>query len=96
MPWLLYRMALDGDVEPVCDYRVGVVSRWAVGELSWIAHRLARGQLRSTWRELRRTPADGWDDIRRGDPVPIIGELLHYSYAAVRGGSNPTSQGMIG
>jgi predicted ATP-grasp superfamily ATP-dependent carboligase len=96
MPWLLYRLAIDGDVDPVTDYRDGVVSRWAVGELSWIAHRLVRREIRSTWTDLRATHADGYDDVRRGDLRPFAAELLHYAVAAARGGANPTQPGMIG
>ncbi len=32
-PYLLYRLALDGDVAPCLDYRAGVRARWLAGDL---------------------------------------------------------------
>ena len=31
-PYLLYRMAIEGDIEPVLEYRVGVKCRWLLGD----------------------------------------------------------------
>ncbi|MCL5105166.1 MAG: ATP-grasp domain-containing protein [Armatimonadetes bacterium] len=33
-PLLLYRMALDGDIEPALDYKIGVHSRWVLGDFN--------------------------------------------------------------
>ena len=32
-PFLLYRLAIDGDIDPVETYRVGVRSRWLLGDI---------------------------------------------------------------
>jgi predicted ATP-grasp superfamily ATP-dependent carboligase len=32
-PFLLYRLAMDGDIDPVKTYRVGVRSRWLLGDI---------------------------------------------------------------
>ncbi len=32
-PFLLYRLALEGDIEPVHEYRIGVQSHWLLGDL---------------------------------------------------------------
>ncbi len=98
-PWLLYRLALDGDVESVTDYRVGVRSRWAVGEVIRLAHRVARfGRAPNGGHAVGSGPrrrADGWDDLRRQDPLPLLVEALYYGRAALTGGLNPVDEGMI-
>jgi predicted ATP-grasp superfamily ATP-dependent carboligase len=68
-PNLLYRMALDGDVEPVTTYRTGLVVRWLLGD---IGARMSA--------VLGRRPRDGadptsaaCDDFYWDDPVPFVG-----------------------
>ena len=41
-PYLLYKMALEDDVEPILDYRVGVRTRWLLGDLDQILARLLK------------------------------------------------------
>ena len=90
-PYLLYRLALDGDIEPVFTYRVGVRLRWWLGDLDWLLLRvrekgsLARRLeaipefLRSAGRMARL------EVYRRDDPAPAITELSQYLIAALRG-----------
>ena len=71
-PYLLYKMAVDGDIEPVWDYRVGVRCRWLIpGD---ILHFICNPQ------RLRLTPSfftrtDGDDIISAADPMPLVGRL---------------------
>src|SRR5262249_50116444 len=39
-PYLLYQLAVDGDIEPVFAYQVGVRLRWWLGDLDWLLIRL--------------------------------------------------------
>jgi predicted ATP-grasp superfamily ATP-dependent carboligase len=39
-PYLLYKMILEGDVEPVWEYQVGVKNRWLLGDLDHLLARL--------------------------------------------------------
>lgn len=98
-PWLLYRMAVDGDVTPVTEYRLGVRSRWIVGELLHVFNRARRDGLVDAARALRqvlREPADGFDDFRSDDPVPLAAEAFYYaSRFAVTRSVNPVDEGMI-
>jgi len=44
-PSLLYEMAIDGDVKPVLDYRVGVKARWFLpGDLIVLVETLISGR----------------------------------------------------
>ena len=39
-PHLLYRLAIEGDVEPVSTYATGVRLRWGLGNVDWLLLRL--------------------------------------------------------
>ncbi|MBI3398269.1 MAG: ATP-grasp domain-containing protein [Deltaproteobacteria bacterium] len=72
-PYLLYRMAMDGDVEPAWDYRVGVRCRWLIpGDLLHFLSNLKR--LRKTTDFFTMTNGD--DIISASDPMPAIGRVL--------------------
>jgi predicted ATP-grasp superfamily ATP-dependent carboligase len=89
-PYLLYRLAVDGDIDPVFTYRVGVRLRWWLGDLDWLLIRLQeRGSLA---RRLEAIPeflrpagrATRAEIFRRDDPAPAIRELSQYSRALLR------------
>ena len=89
-PYLLYRLAVDGDIDPVFTYRVGVRLRWWLGDLDWLLIRLReRGSLA---RRLKAIPeflrpagrAARAEVFRRDDPAPAIRELSLYSRALLR------------
>ena len=90
-PYLLYRMAIDGDVEPVLTYDVGVRLRWRLGELDWLLLRLREarslGERVRAVRELwvpagAAAKAEVW---RSDDPAPARIELAQYVGAAFGG-----------
>jgi predicted ATP-grasp superfamily ATP-dependent carboligase len=99
-PWLLYRMLTEGDVEPVLAWRAGVTSRWIAGELLHGLNRLRRGQIRQATRWLGQVAgqrADGCDDLRADDPLPLAAELAYYGSRFLAAGSvNPVEEGMLG
>jgi predicted ATP-grasp superfamily ATP-dependent carboligase len=102
-PWLLYRMLTEGDIEarePVASYRAGVTSRWIVGELLHGVNRLRRGQLGGAARWLGQVAgrrADGCDDLRWDDPLPLAAEMTYYGSRFLAAGSvNPVEEGMLG
>lgn len=74
-PYLLYRMAMDGDILPVLDYKTGITVRWLLGDL------LA---LKNESKSTRRLPSlrdifakvDGYDDFYLDDLLPLPAELL--------------------
>jgi predicted ATP-grasp superfamily ATP-dependent carboligase len=99
-PWLLYRMGVDGDVEPVTSYRVGVKSRWIVGEMLHLFNLIRRGSIGQAARWVAAvlgSRADGFDDFRLADPIPLLAEMLYYGSGFLATGStNPVKEGMIG
>jgi predicted ATP-grasp superfamily ATP-dependent carboligase len=90
-PTLLYRLAVEGDVEPVLTYDVGVRLRWWLGDLDGLLLRLReKGDttqrrraivdfLRPTGRATRA------EVFRRDDPAPAGIELAQYVRAALGG-----------
>lgn len=71
-PYLLYRMAVDGDVSPVHDYRTGVRCRWLIpGEFMHFLHNPDRFRLKPGF-----FSKDAEDDILSiDDPLPVIGRI---------------------
>ena len=74
-PYLVYRIAIDGDVAPVEDFRDGVMTRWVGGDLMTLlpSLRLAKEKLSF----LRRFffPGAGpvvYDDWSVADPLPFL------------------------
>jgi len=90
-PYLLYRLAIDGDIDPVFTYRVGTRLRWWLGDLDWLfirlrePGRLAR-RLGAIPEFLGPTGRMGRGEVyRRDDPAPAIREFSQYLRAALRG-----------
>jgi len=101
-PYLLYRLAIDGDVDPVFTYRVGVRLRWWLGDLDWLFLKLREKgglaqRLGAIPAFLRPVGATASAEIyRRDDPAPAIREIAQYSHALLRGavarfGRSPSS-----
>ena len=90
-PYLLYRMAVDGDVDPVLTYRVGVRLRWWLGDLDWLLLRLREkgslGRRLGAIQEFVRPtgPMARAEIYRRDDPAPAIKELSRYCQDALGG-----------
>jgi predicted ATP-grasp superfamily ATP-dependent carboligase len=68
-PYLIYRMAIEGDIDPVLDYQSGLVARWIVGDV-WAM--VCQRRLSS----LTVSRADGFDDLCWDDPLPFFGGAL--------------------
>ena len=90
-PYLLYRLAIDGDVEPVLTYDVGVRLRWWLGDVDWLLLRLRErggiaGQLGAILEFLRPTGKMARAEVfRRDDPAPAVEELSQYLRRALHG-----------
>lgn len=72
-PYLLYRMVMDGDIEPVLDYQEGVLCRWLLpGDILWYL------SAPKTWENLKEfLRFDTPDDILSlHDPGPTLGFAL--------------------
>jgi predicted ATP-grasp superfamily ATP-dependent carboligase len=90
-PYLLYRLAVDGDVEPEFTYQVGVRLRWWLGDLDWLYLRLRAsgsiaGRLGAILEFLRPAGKTTRAEVFRGDdPAPAVVELSQYLRHALRG-----------
>ena len=73
-PYLLYRMAVDGDVPPVMEYVNGVKVRWIMGDLQGIAEQLKNLHKISS-NQAEKSTATGFDDFYWDDPLPFLGEI---------------------
>jgi predicted ATP-grasp superfamily ATP-dependent carboligase len=90
-PALLYRQAVDGDVEPVLTYRLGARLRWWLGDVDWLLLRLRDqdgvrrrlGALREFLRPAGKAVRS--EVLRRDDPAPAAVELAQYLGDALRG-----------
>jgi predicted ATP-grasp superfamily ATP-dependent carboligase len=72
-PYLLYKMALDGDVSPVLDYEVGVRTRYLWADLKALpSHlRVSNNRLRLV-RAFLDFGATKYDDLSISDPLPVM------------------------
>jgi hypothetical protein len=74
-PYLIYRLAREGDIAPVTEFKTDVVTRWIGGELGAFFPHFRRSPER--WAFLRSflfppTRATLYDDFSLADPVPFL------------------------
>jgi len=95
-PLLAYRMARDGDVDPVLDYKEGVVVRWLLGDMlaaaSTAKHQRSLGPLLKFFTHKQ----DGFDDCFADDPLALLRETTYYLGKLVKTRSvNPTEDALL-
>lgn len=74
-PYLLYRLAVDGDITPQWDYKTGVRCRWLIpGDLMHLASNILKFKTSPGFFE----GSDGDDIISLEDPLPLAGRLLSF------------------
>lgn len=70
-PYLLYKIAIDGDIESVKDYRTGIKYKWLLGNISAVVN-----QLKSTKNPIHLknlfNNCDGFDDFYKDDLLPFF------------------------
>ena len=95
-PYLLYRMATDGDVETAFNYREGVVVRWLLGDvLATLSDIKARRSLKPIV-DFFSFKGEKYDDLRLDDPVPFVFQCLYYLGKSARTFSlNPTDEAVL-
>lgn len=86
-PFLLHRMALEGDIEPLNTYRVGVRCRWLLGDLRHLVSVL-KGPPKG-WRESFPTRWHTFQDVVRGFHPSV------YDDDFVRGDLTPGIMGFV-
>jgi predicted ATP-grasp superfamily ATP-dependent carboligase len=73
-PYLIYRLAREGDVEPITSFETGVVTRWLGGELAGLPSRVRASHsklavLRDFWFPPKKAAL--LDDFSWSDPLPF-------------------------
>jgi len=86
-PYLLYRMAVHGDIEPAFTYREGVRVRWWLGDLDWLLLRARETSPLGAIREFMTHFGKGARNeiFRWDDPRPALEELAQYVGHILRG-----------
>lgn len=90
-PHLLYRLGVDGDVEPAFSYKEGVRLRWRLGDLDWLLLSFREGrqggrrfaviqEFLASSGSMTRAEVFRWDD-----PRPGFEELSQYVGHILRG-----------
>lgn len=69
-PYLLFQMAIDGDVEPILSYKEGLKAKWLLGDISAITKNIFSGKTLSEFKKLLNE-ADIYDDYYKDDKLPF-------------------------
>jgi predicted ATP-grasp superfamily ATP-dependent carboligase len=69
-PYLLYKMAIDGDVEPVLAYKKGLKAKWLLGDIGAVTKNIFSGNIFTDFKELFNG-ADIYDDYYKDDKLPF-------------------------
>ena len=95
-PYLLYKMAMDGDIEPVLDYREGIVMRWLVGDvLASLGYIKAKKSLKPVI-DFFSFKGEKFDDLYMDDLMPFFTECTYYFSKFARTLSmNPTEDALL-
>jgi len=95
-PYLLYRMAVDGDIEPVTHYQEGVVVRWILGDiLATLSHMKAKRSIKPIF-DFFSFKGETYDDLYKDDLMPFVTECFYYLSKFVKtGSSNPTEGALL-
>ena len=91
-PYLLYRIALDGDVEAVPGFKTGVMTRWIWGDLKTLPQALRQGNNRlgflKEYLQLFSRPMI-YDDFCLKDPLPFFTFGLDFLWKSDQAENSP-------
>lgn len=74
-PYMLYELAMRGDVEPVFDYKVGTKVRWLLpGDILWF---LSTPNKLKSLPEFLKFKGMGYDILSLDDPLPAISYIFY-------------------
>ena len=96
-PYLLFKMARDGDVIPVLDYREGVTVKWVLGDvLALLSEVVHTKKIFTSIKNFLSQKVDGYDDLYKDDLLPFLFESIYYfsKFLATRS-VNPSQEAML-
>ena len=89
-PYLLYRMALGEDIEPILNYKLGVKTRWLLGDIRAFPGNFLRSskKLKTTFDFINFWEKGvTYDDLSLSDPSPFFAKLRYNLGQLVKRGS---------
>ena len=97
-PYFHYLMDVNGDVDPLLEYRLGLTSRWILGDLIGMIDHLPKTNNRFDYlKQILRFDEDNYMDLKRDDLMPFFVQAFYYLKKFIRTGSrNPADDGMLG
>ena len=75
-PYLLYTMATEGDVQPVFTYKIGVKTRWMLGDLRALIDYIRTDKRMEIVKDFLKFNEQYYDDISFDDPFPTFIEFM--------------------
>ena len=78
-PYLLYKMAINGDIDPVCDYKIGTTAKWILGDIPAIFDQTIQSKKALKIGNFF-LKADGYDDLYLDDPFPFFIEVISHLF----------------
>lgn len=95
-PYLTYRLAVDGEVEPCLEYNAGIKSRWIAGDIIALLERFKNGGNKWQYiKEFLKFNEDDYDDLKFNDLLPFFMEMFYYFSKFLKtGDTNPIEKGM--
>jgi len=77
-PYLLYQMVLNGDVDPVTNYKIGVKARFMWGDMqAFPEHLLASNSKVKFLKDFFNFKNETYDDLSFEDPLPAVVQVLN-------------------
>lgn len=92
IPWVLYKLATEGQYNDEIIIKTGTKTKWILGDIITFVGRLV--SLRFSKQEMKQVFSfkgfDAYDDFFRDDKKAIVGEMLYYLTKLVKNGKlNP-------
>ena len=96
-PYLLYKIAAEGDVQPLSRYETGIRARWILGDILAVID-----EIKNTCNPFKaflnffRFNNDIYDDLWKDDLYPFVFEFFYYAGKFIRTGStNPVKSALL-
>lgn len=92
IPWIVYKLATEGKFGEPCDARIGVKTKWILGDIITLVGRLMKFnfQKEEMKQVMKFSGFDAFDDFRKDDKRAILGEFLYYFTKLIKNGKlNP-------
>lgn len=88
IPWVVYKLATDGEYEELCEARIGVKTKWILGDIITFVGRLLKFNFHKDemLQVMKFRGFDAFDDFRWDDKRAILGEFVYYFIKLIKSG----------